>query len=78
MESHRKGFGVEFPYHADPVLYVESLFYLAETRIATGKETDALADYQTFLDFWGDADWNIQAADRAREKLAAEADVPLP
>jgi len=62
-------FGVEFPYHGDPVRYVRSLFYLAETSIASGDETAALAHYERFLDYWGEADWDVQAVTRAREKL---------
>lgn len=62
-------FGVEFPYHGNPVLYVQSLFYLAETHIASGRESEANTHYDSFMKYWGEADWDIQAINRAREKL---------
>jgi tetratricopeptide (TPR) repeat protein len=62
-------YGLEFPYHGDAVLFVRSLYYLAETSIAAGNEADAVEYYGSFLDYWGDADWDIQAIARAREKL---------
>lgn len=71
-------FGTEIPYHGDPVLYVQSLFYLAETFIASGVESEAKKHYESFLDHWGGADWDIQATNRAREKLQnmTQADTP--
>jgi tetratricopeptide (TPR) repeat protein len=65
-------FGVEFPYHGDPVLYVQSIFYLAETYIASGRESEANAHYEAFMDYWGEADWDSQAISRAREKLGVD------
>lgn len=62
-------YGVEFPYHGDAVQYVRSLFYLGETSIARGNESEATAYYERFLGFWGDADWDVQAVSRARERL---------
>lgn len=64
-------FGVEFPYHGDPVLDVQSLFYTAETALARGAEDEARTAYRSFLDFWGDASWDLPAVGRARGKLAA-------
>jgi tetratricopeptide (TPR) repeat protein len=63
--------GVEFPYRGDPVLFVRSLFYLAETEIARGNEAAARDYYERYLEYWGDADWDLQATTRAREKLAS-------
>jgi tetratricopeptide (TPR) repeat protein len=59
----------EFPYHGDAVQYVRSVFYLGETSIARGNESEAAAHYERFLGYWGDADWDIQAVARARERL---------
>jgi tetratricopeptide (TPR) repeat protein len=64
-------FGVEFPYHGDAVLYVRSVFYLGETSIARGNESAATEYYGRFLAYWGDADWDLQAVDRARQKMEA-------
>jgi tetratricopeptide (TPR) repeat protein len=68
-EVANKLYGVEFPYRGNPVLYVQSLFYLAEAGIATGNEGAAAEHYERFLEYWGDADWEIEAVTRAREKL---------
>lgn len=59
----------EFPYRGNPVLYVQSLFYLAETRVATGNEAEAAAHYRSFLDFWDDSQWGVAAVDRARLRM---------
>ncbi|NIM20664.1 MAG: tetratricopeptide repeat protein [Candidatus Latescibacteria bacterium] len=61
--------GLEFPYHHDPVLHVQALFYLAETEIARGDQREAAKHYAAFLEHWGEAEWDMQAVDRAREKL---------
>ncbi len=61
--------GLEFPYHRDPVLFVQTYFYLAEVGIASGNQEDALKHYEVFVGFWGGADWEMQAVSRAREKL---------
>ncbi|MCH7548506.1 MAG: tetratricopeptide repeat protein [Candidatus Krumholzibacteriota bacterium] len=60
---------VEFPYRGDPVLYVQSLFYLAECALAAGDESGAIADYRAFLESWGEAVWELRAVERARKKL---------
>lgn len=60
---------MQLPYHGDPVLLVQSLFYLAETSIAIGRVDEARIYYRRFLDHWGDASWELQAVTRAREKL---------
>jgi tetratricopeptide (TPR) repeat protein len=64
-------YGVEFPYHGDAVQYVRSQFYLGETSIARGNESEAAAYYERFLSHWGDADWDVQAVTRARERLGS-------
>lgn len=61
---------MDFPYHGDPVLAVQSLFYLAETSLAIGRADDARRYYTSFLERWGDAAWDLQAVTRAKEKLA--------
>jgi tetratricopeptide (TPR) repeat protein len=65
-----------YPYHGDPVVFVQSLFYLAETNLAIGDTAGAQAAYRRFLDCWGNASWELQAVARAREKLEALAAVP--
>jgi tetratricopeptide (TPR) repeat protein len=42
-------FGLEFPYHGDPVLYVQSLFYRGEAQLASGKHAAAKESYSAFL-----------------------------
>ncbi|HXV13074.1 MAG TPA: tetratricopeptide repeat protein [Candidatus Krumholzibacteria bacterium] len=70
-DVHRRLYGVEFPYHGDPVVYVQALFFLAETDLARGNQVAARASYEAFLGYWGDASWKLEAVDRARRKLEA-------
>ncbi len=65
----RRLYGVEFPYHGDPVVYVHALFFLAETDLARGNQVAARASYQAFLRYWGDASWKLEALERANRKL---------
>jgi tetratricopeptide (TPR) repeat protein len=58
-----------FPYHRDPIRYVQSLFYLGETNLATGKSKEAAKYYEKFLSYWGNAGWNLEAVARARDNL---------
>jgi tetratricopeptide (TPR) repeat protein len=62
-------YGVTFPHHSDPVLYVQSIFFLAETALARGESDKAQLYYRDFLTFWGGSDWDLQAVKRARSKL---------
>jgi len=68
-EVGQRLFGIEFPFRGNPVFYVRSLFYLGEVSVARGDEAAAAAYYERFLDFWGGADWDVQAVARARERL---------
>jgi hypothetical protein len=68
-EVGQRLYGVEYPYHGNAVQYVRSLFYLGETSIARGNESAAVGYYEGFLEYWGDADWDVQAVARARERL---------
>jgi hypothetical protein len=61
----------EFPYHGDPVLKVQSMFFLAESDLARGKRVDAEASYAAFMSYWGDASWELEAVTRARKKMEA-------
>ena len=61
--------GITFPYHDDPILHVESMFFLAEAELARGEVDKAQKHYRSFLDLWGNADWDIQAVERARSKV---------
>jgi tetratricopeptide (TPR) repeat protein len=58
-----------FPFHRDPVKFVQSLFYLAETNLAIGNAEKAAEYYNRFLMWWGNASWDLKAVARAREKL---------
>ncbi len=70
-DSRRRLYGVEFPYHGDPVVFVQALFYLAEAELARGNRAAAQAGYQEFLALWEDATWKLDAVDRARRSLEA-------
>lgn len=70
-DARRRLYGVEFPYHGDPVVYVQSLFFLAETDFARGNQVAARSSYEAFLAYWGDAAWSLEAVERARRKLEA-------
>lgn len=70
--------GPEFPYHGDPVVYVQSLFFMAEADVARGDQADAMKNYQAFLGYWGDASWDLEAVARARKKLEALGGVTTP
>jgi hypothetical protein len=67
----RRLYGLEFPYHGDPVLYVQSLFYMAESQLASGQHEAARENYAAFLGYWSDAAWDLDAISRARQKLEA-------
>ncbi|MCI0452875.1 MAG: tetratricopeptide repeat protein [Candidatus Latescibacteria bacterium] len=70
-DVRRRLYGVEFPYHGDPVVYVQALFFLAETDLARGNQVAARASYESFLGYWGDSSWKLEAVERARRKLEA-------
>ena len=63
--------GLVFPYHGDPILYAQAIFFLAETALARGESNEARRHYVAFLDLWGETDWELQAVGRARDKLEA-------
>ena len=65
---------LEFPYHSDPILFVQSKFFLAEAAIARGDASEAARNYREFLDMWQSAAWDLKAVDRAEKKLAALAE----
>ena len=60
---------LDFPYHGDPILYVQSVFFQAETALARGEAELARDYYEEFLTLWGEAEWQLGAVDRARQKL---------
>lgn len=62
-------YGLEFPYHGDPVLYVQSFFYRGEAQLASGQHDAAKDSYATFIRYWGEAAWDLDAITRARQKL---------
>jgi tetratricopeptide (TPR) repeat protein len=61
--------GIEFPFHHDPVLHVQALFYLAETSMAMGDRENAVTYYRSFIEYWGESSWEMQAVMRAKDKL---------
>lgn len=58
-----------FPYGADPVLRVQSIFFLGEAELARGQSDAARESYDGFLKHWGNAEWELEAVSRAREKF---------
>lgn len=70
-EARAEAHSLEFPYHSDPVMTVQSLFFSAEAALARGESDEAARYYTEFLDLWDGADWELQATRRAREKLEA-------
>jgi hypothetical protein len=79
FEAVRLGlYGPEFPYHGDPVLHVQSMFFLAESDLARGNRVAAEASYQAFVGFWGDAEWDLEAVARARKKMEALGGMQIP
>jgi len=70
-DVQRLMFGLEFPYHGDAVMYVQSFFYRGEALLASGQNDAARESYSTFLGYWGDSAWDLDAIARARAKLEA-------
>jgi len=68
-EVRRSLYGLEFPYHGDPVLFVQSYFYRGEAQLASGQHDAARESYATFIRYWGEAAWDLDAITRARQKL---------
>lgn len=68
-DVRRSLYGLEFPYHGDPVLYVQSFFYRGEAQLASGQHDAARESYATFIRYWGEAAWDLDAIARARQKL---------
>jgi tetratricopeptide (TPR) repeat protein len=69
QQTRARQYSVMFPYHTDPILFVQSAFFLAEAALARGESNLARDNYADFLALWGDADWDLQAVERARTKL---------
>jgi tetratricopeptide (TPR) repeat protein len=69
QQTRSRLYSVVFPYHSDPVLFVQSVFFLGEVALARGESEQAQIHYRDFLEYWGDADWELQAVDRARTRL---------
>ena len=65
-----------FPYFGDPVLYVQSVFFQAEVAFARGEAEAAGGFYKEFLGFWGNAAWELQAVDRARQNVKTLSGIP--
>ena len=69
-------YGLEFPYHQNPVFYTQTLFYLAEAAVARGDQAEAVTNYTRFLGYWDNTDWEMPAVGRAREKLNTLQNLP--
>jgi tetratricopeptide (TPR) repeat protein len=69
QEARLRFHSLVFPYHSDPILYVQAIFFLAEAAIARGDGEEAARYYRDFLDLWGEAHWDLQAVGRAQKKL---------
>ncbi len=76
--ARQRLFGLEFPYHGDPVLYVQALFFLGESDVARGNQKEASASYEAFVGCWGDAAWDLEAVARARRRLATLGETAAP
>ena len=76
--ARQRMYGLEFPGHGDPVLYVQSVFFLAESDLARGGHAAARASYEAFLAYWGEAAWNLEAVSRARKKIEALGETAVP
>ncbi|HEX5131573.1 MAG TPA: hypothetical protein VFX92_03700 [Candidatus Krumholzibacteria bacterium] len=75
---HERLYGPEFPYHGDPVLFVQSMFFMAESDLARGNQAAARGSYQSFVGFWGNAAWDLDALSRARQKIEALGGTDVP
>jgi tetratricopeptide (TPR) repeat protein len=71
-------FVVGYTHRGDPVLFAQSLFYLAEAALATGDLESAREYYGRFLALWGDARWELHAVERAAEKIKTLEQLPAP
>ena len=69
QQARSQLYGVVFPYHSDPVLFVQSIFFLGEAALARGESEQAQIHYRDFLSYWGESDWDLQAVQGARVKL---------
>jgi hypothetical protein len=67
----RRLYGLEFPYHGNPVLFVQSFFFRGEAELARGAHDAARENYTAFTNYWGEAAWDLDAVARARQKLDA-------
>jgi len=65
----RKRFKPWFPYHEDPILWVQALFYLAESNVARGDVEKARGYYNRFISYWQDTSWELEAVNHAKKKL---------
>jgi hypothetical protein len=62
----------------NPVLYVQSVFFLAESDLARGGHAAARASYEAFIAYWGEAAWDLEAVGRARKKIEALGETAVP
>jgi tetratricopeptide (TPR) repeat protein len=77
FEQARVGqYGLGFPYHSDPVLFVQSVYFLGDVAFARGDRDTAARCYRDFLTFWGESDWELQAVEKARDRLESLAMTP--
>jgi len=53
-----------------PVLYVRALYQLGLLEIEIGDEVSGRKYLESFLDHWGNADWDLAEVHEARKRLS--------
>jgi hypothetical protein len=54
-----------------PIHYVRSLYTLGKLKIEAGEKTEGRELLRQFLEFWGEADWDLPEVRDARARLAS-------
>ena len=49
--------------------YIKSLYYLAKVKEGLKQKKEAMKYYEEFLDYWGNADWELPEIKDAKERL---------
>jgi len=52
-----------------PINYIKSHYYLAEAKEGLKQKKEAIEYYEEFLDYWGNADWELPEIKDAKERL---------
>lgn len=70
-QNYEKIHDLEWGRLADGDLYAKSYYMLGQIFDEQGNKAKAIEHYETFIDFWKDADPNLPEVEDARNKLAA-------